>query len=194
MWIPVYFYALIKSHFTKEFSMDNQVIQAILDRKSIRSFTGAAVDRAQTELILRAGMAAPSAMNSQPWTFIAIDDRERLDTLADILPYAKMLKTAGVGIIVCGDMSKALPEPMTGFWIQDCAAVTENILLAAEALGLGAVWTGVYPNMPVVKAVCDLMKLPEHIVPFCVIPIGHPAGKTMPKDKFDTARIHWDEF
>lgn len=174
--------------------MENAVIQAILNRKSIRSFTGEAVSRDQAEAILRAGMAAPSAMNSQPWTFIAIDDRQMLDTLADVLPYAKMLKSAGLGIIVCGDMKKALPEPMTGFWIQDCGAVTQNILLAVESLGLGAVWTGVYPNMPVVKAVCVLMKLPENIVPFCVIPVGHPTAPSNPKDKFDADRIHWNKW
>lgn len=174
--------------------MENGVIQSILNRKSIRSFTGEAVDRAQTEMILRAGMAAPSAMNSQPWVLIAVDDRKTLDALADSLPYAKMLKAAGVGIIVCCDMSKTLPAPMTDFWIQDCSAVTQNILLAVEALGLGAVWTGVHPNPMAINAVKNVIALPENIVPFCVIPVGHPMGNTAPKDKFDSAKIHWNQW
>ena len=145
-------------------------------------------DRAERAVLAAFMAASLFSCDAQPTYAFGSGIQTLNNSLMDVIGLA------GVGIIICGDMSKALPEPMTGFWIQDCAAVTENILLAAEALGLGAVWTGVYPNMPVVKAVCDLMKLPEHIVPFCVIPIGHPAGKTMPKDKFDAARIHWDEF
>lgn len=174
--------------------MENKVIEAILKRKSVRSFTGEAVDRAATKEILKAGMAAPSAMNSQPWTFVAVDERELMNRLADSLPYAKMLKTAGVGIVVCGDMSKALPAPMTDFWMQDCAAVTENILLAVEALGLAAVWTGVYPNPAAIAAVRSVIELPENLVPFCVIPVGHPAGDTPVKDKYDESRIHWNRW
>ncbi|MBQ1925424.1 MAG: nitroreductase family protein [Proteobacteria bacterium] len=169
-------------------------IKSILDRRSVRSFTGEAVSREDVETILRAGMAAPSAMNSQPWCFIAIDDRALMDSLADSLPYAKMLKSAGAAIVVCGDMSRALPGVMKDFWLQDCAAATENILLAVEALGLGAVWTGVVPNPAPMKVVTDMFGLDASIVPFCVIPIGHPAGNTPAKDKFDAAKIHWNKW
>ncbi|MBQ9244183.1 MAG: nitroreductase family protein [Proteobacteria bacterium] len=169
-------------------------ISSILARRSVRSFTGEAVTREDLETILRAGMAAPSAMNSQPWCFIAVDDRALMDSLADSLPYAKMLKTAGAAIVVCGDMSRALPGAMKDFWVQDCAAATENILLAVEALGLGAVWTGVMPNPSPMKVVTDTFGLDESIVPFCVIPIGHPAGTASAKDKFDAAKIHWNKW
>lgn len=174
--------------------MENGVIQAILNRKSIRSFTGESVDRAQLELIVRAAMAAPSAMNSQPWAYVVVDDRVKLDALADVLPYAKMLKSAGAAIIICGDMSKVLPAPMTDFWVQDCSAATQNVLLAVESLGLGAVWTGVHPVANTENAVKSVIAMPDNFVPFCVIPVGHPAGNTPAKDKFDATKIHWNQW
>ena len=170
------------------------VIKALMNRKSIRSFTGEAVDKESIEILLKTAMAAPSAMNSQPWTYIVVDDSALKDALADKLPYAKMLKSAGVGIVICGDLSRALPAPMTDFWMQDCSAATENLLLAAEALGLGAVWTGVYPNPAAIEAVRSVISLPDNVIPFAVIPVGHPAANPAPKDKYDESKVHWNKW
>ena len=121
----------------------NPTIATIYNRKSVRHFTNQMVSRKQLTELIRAGMAAPTAVNKQPWAFIAIDDRGMLDQLAEILPYAKMLKQATGAIVVCGDMTKTLDGIAQEYWIQDCSAATQNILLAAESMGLGAVWTGV---------------------------------------------------
>lgn len=173
---------------------DNAVLNAIAKRSSIREYTSEAVSRDQLETIIKAGMAAPSGMNRQPWEFVAIDDRALLDRLGDSLPYAKMLRHASAAIVVCGDTEKDCPAPYNSLWIHDCAAATENILLAVEALGLGAVWTAVAPNATIVDVVKDILKLPHNIVPLCVIPIGHPAGEAKPKDKFVPEKIHWNGF
>lgn len=163
---------------------DNAILNAIAKRSSIREYTGEVVSRDQLETIIKAGMAAPSAMNHQPWEFVAIDDRALLDKLGDVLPYAKMLHKAGAAIAVCGNVEKDCPAPYNSIWIHDCSAATENILLAVEALGLGAVWTAVEPSDALVAVVKDALKLPDNVVPLCVIPIGHPAVEAKPKDKF----------
>lgn len=170
------------------------ILDAIFKRSSVRTYTGAAVSREEIETILKAGMAAPSGMNRQPWEFVAVDDRALLDKLGDALPYAKMLHQAGAAIVICGDLEKDCSAPYCSLWIHDCAAAAENILLAVEALGLGAVWTAVTPNENLVTAVKDILKLPGNIIPFCVIPIGHPAGNAAPKDKFKSEKIHWNAF
>lgn len=172
----------------------NPTIQTILSRKSVRHFTQEPVSREDIELILRAGMAAPSGVNAQPWAFLVIDDRKILDTLAEKLPYAKMQREAPIGILVCGDMQKALPAPHQDLWPQDCAAATENILLAIESLGLGAVWTWAHGSESNVQIIRDVVSLPDNIEPFAYIPVGHPSGECRPKDKFDASRIHWNRF
>lgn len=164
---------------------DNAILNAIAKRSSIREYTGEVVSRDQLETIIKAGMAAPSAMNHQPWEFVAIDDRALLDKLGDVLPYAKMLHKAGAAIAVCGNVEKDCPAPYNSIWIHDCSAATENILLAVEALGLGAVWTAVEPSDALVAVVKDALKLPDNVVPLCVIPIGHPAVEAKPKDKLN---------
>ena len=126
--------------------------------------------------------------------FVAIDDRALLDKLGDVLPYAKMLHKAGAAIAVCGNVEKDCPAPYNSIWIHDCSAATENILLAVEALGLGAVWTAVEPSDALVAVVKDALKLPDNVVPLCVIPIGHPAVEAKPKDKFKPEKIHWNAY
>ena len=137
-------------------------------------------------------MAAPSAVNKQPWAFVVITQRETLDTLGERLPYAKMLQQAAAAIVVCGDLHNALPDAWQAFWIQDCSAATQNILLAAEALQLGAVWTAVYPDDERIATVREALALPQHIVPLNVIPIGHPSGSERPKDKWNPRNVHWE--
>lgn len=168
-----------------------QFISTILNRKSVRSFTGEPLRQDDIELLLRAGMAAPSAHNLQPWRFVVATDRHILNSLAEKLPYAKMLFEAPAAIIVCGNLTKTEGSPKD-YWVQDCSAASENILLAAEALGLGAVWTGVYPRAERVDTVRDILNLPTEIVPLNVIPIGIPKGKHQPKDKFKSENIQWN--
>ena len=131
---------------SKEENTGNETINTIMARTSVRSFTSQIIEEEKVEQLLRAGMAAPTAMNCQPWEFVVINDRKLLDQLCDSLPSAKMLKEAQLAIIVCGNMQKALEGDMQSLWVQDASAASENILLAAHALGLGAVWTGVYPS------------------------------------------------
>ena len=120
----------------------NAIIENIMTRTSVRSYTDEIIGSDTIETLLRAGMAAPSAVNKQPWHFVAITDRTKLDSIAVANPNAGMVKQAPLAIVVCGDLNKALEGPARAFWIQDCSAATENILLAAHGLGLGAVWTG----------------------------------------------------
>lgn len=175
----------------KEENKVNDTLKTIMTRTSIRNFTSQKVEEDKVEQLLRAGMAAPTAMNCQPWEFVVINDRELLDQLCDSLPSAKMLKEAQMAIIVCGNMQKALEGDMQSLWVQDASAASENILLAAHAMGLGAVWTGVFPSDNV-KIVRNTIKLPQHIVPLNVIPIGYPKGEHNPKEKWDTEKIHYN--
>ena len=167
-------------------------LEVIHARKSVRSYTDRQVSRGQVDTLIRAGMAAPTARNVQPWFFVALDDRVLLDSLAEALPYAKMLAKATVAIVVCGDTIKATEGKTLGYWQQDCSAATQNVLLAAEAIGLGAVWTGVYPNMERASAVSRILKLPEHIKPLAVIPVGYPGGNEQPKDKWKPENMRWN--
>ena len=160
------------------------IIDGILSRLSVRKFTGESVKEQDLDLILRAAMAAPSAMNIQPWEFIVVTDKEILNNLCKALPYAKMLDKAGAAIIVCGDSKE-------GNWVVDCAAATENILLAAHALGYGAVWTAVYKYESRIEPVRRECNIPKDIIPLNVIPIGIPLEKyKKPIDKFKKDKIH----
>ena len=170
------------------------VLETIMTRTSVRAFTDRPIEDEKIELMLRAGMAAPTAVNKQPWAFVVVRSREQLDRLCDTNPNARMLATAQAAIVVCGDMTKAIEGPMQSFWIQDASAATENILLAAHALGLGAVWTGVYPNPERVAAVSDVLGLPEYAVPLCVIPMGYPAESPQPKEKWKPENVHCDRW
>ncbi len=166
----------------------------IFNRKSVRKFTDKVVERKDLELILKAGMAAPTAVDRRPWAFVAVTDRAVLNALADKLPYAKMLYQATAAIVVLGDLDKTLPGEGQAYWIQDCSAVTQNILLAVEALGLGAVWTATYPGKDREAAVREVLGLPLNVIPLNVIPIGYPDGDPKPKDKWDPTIIHWEKW
>lgn len=174
-------------------SKADAVLENIHSRKSVRQFTSDPVSEKQVETLLRAAMAAPTAVNYQPWRFVVVTERAELDEISEILPYAKMLKQAPLAIIVCGETTwmGGIGNP---YWQQDCAAATENLLLAAEALGLGAVWTGVYPNEDLYPKLHDYLNLPANIQPLCCIPVGHPAGKTQPRDKWKPENIHYGKW
>ena len=170
--------------------------QAVLDniatRVSVRSYLDKPVEEAKIEKLLRAGMAAPSAVNKQPWHFVVVTDKQQLAALAKANPYAGMVAKAPLAIVVCGDMSKALPGSAREFWVQDCSAATENILLAANAMGLGAVWTGTYPSEERVKAVSKVLQLPKKLIPLNTIVIGYPDGTNTPKDKWKPANVSYN--
>lgn len=169
--------------------MAKDFLDIIFTRHSVRHFTGEPVPKDDLEKILKAGMSAPSAVNVQPWAFIVVTERKLLDSLCESLPYAKMLDKAGAAIVVCGVPSKDKRFP-SNFWVMDCSAATENILLAVHTLGLGAVWTAVFPDEEKISAVREILKIPEEVVPLNVIPIGVPVGDEGPKDKFKKENIH----
>lgn len=171
------------------------VIENIITRTSIRAYTNQPVAADTVEILLKAGMAAPSAVNKQPWHFVAINERAKLDELAEANPRGgKMLKEAPLAIVVCGDLTKTLDGKGQEFWIQDCSAATENILLAAHALGLGAVWTAGHPMEERMETLRATLKLPDTIVPLCTIVIGHPAENPDPKDKWIPENVTYNEF
>lgn len=174
--------------------MENQAINTIMTRVSVREFTGEKISNAQLDTLLRAAMAAPSAINKQPWAFIVVTDEEKIAALGEALPYSRCSNKPAVAIIPCGDLSKAIEGEMANFWINDVSAATENLLLAAHAMGLGAVWTGLHPDMNRAKMVQDMLGLPEHIIPLCVVPVGVPAEKPEIKDKFKPENIHYNEW
>lgn len=172
--------------------MKNEAIENILTRVSVRQFTGDSISEAQLDTLLRAAMAAPSAINKQPWAFIVITDQDKIAQLGEALPYSRCSNHPAVAIIPCGDLTKAIPGEMADFWINDVSAATENLLLAAHAMGLGAVWTGLHPDMNRAKMVQDMLGLPEHIIPLCIVPVGVPAEQPDIKDKFNPENIHFN--
>ena len=184
--------ALLAGCAKQETSMENQAVQNIMTRVSVREFTGEKISEAQIDTLLRAAMAAPSAINKQPWAFIVVTDEEKIAALGDALPYSRCSNKPAVAIIPCGDLSKAIPGEMGAFWVNDVSAATENLLLAAHAMGLGAVWTGLHPDMNRAKMVQEMLGLPEHIIPLCVVPVGVPAENPDIKDKYKPENIHYN--
>ena len=167
--------------------LDNPVINAILKRRSIRRYSGDPVNKSDIQILLKAGMYAPSARNQQPWHFIVIDEDSILTSISKIHPYAGMLPQAELAILVCGDEDLEISK---GYWSVDCAAATQNILIAAHSMGLGAVWLGVYPREERQKGIRELFQLPARVHPFALISIGNPAETKAFPDRFKEERIH----
>ena len=191
---------LVAQHHQSANAADNTnkaetVMGNILSRKSVRSYTDEAVTRQQLDTLVRAAMAAPTGKDMRPWKFIVIDDKSVMQQLAAQLPKAKMLAEAQAAILVCGDLSIKDKEgkPSTN-WTFDCSAASENLLLQAEAMGLGAVWTSVYPYEDRMDAIKKVFELPDDIIPFSLIPIGHPKGDPQPKDKYNKENIHYNKY
>ena len=168
-------------------------IQDILARRSVRKFTNDPVTAAQLQGLLDAAMAAPSAMHCDPWHFIVVQTQTMRDKLADALPYGQMLRHAPLGIIVCGDMQKAHRNSYA-YMMHDTSAAIQNILLAAHAQGLGAVWLGVQPNEDRIAAITETFGLPEGIVPVSAIAIGVPAEMPPPRTRFDATKVHTERW
>ena len=174
------------------FAQEQQsALDNIFARKSVRSYTDEPVSPEQVETILKAAMAAPSGMNMQPWRFVVVTDQKVKDKLA--VGFNKMIAKAPVVIIVCGKTTNKLGAPNKN-WTADCAASTENLLLAVEALGLGAVWTACYPYEDRMNPTVEALGLPENVSPYCIVPIGHPAGNDKPKDKWKPENIHYEKW
>ena len=169
------------------------ILNNIMTRTSIRQFTSQPIPKDTLVSVVKAGMAAPSAVNLQPWSFIVIDEQEVLNKLNEVHPYSN-LKTATAAIVVCGLMDKTDNDDVRAYWVQDCSAASENILLAAHAYGLGAVWCGVYPSSERVKAVSEVLNIPDNVIPLNIITMGYPAENPEPKDKFKTENIHYQKW
>ena len=164
-----------------------EAMDAILSRRSIRAYTSQAVpDDVVTEL-LQGAMSAPSAGNEQPWHFLVLTDRQILNEIPTFHAYSQMLREAPLAILVCGDERL---EKYQGYWVQDCSAATENILIAVQAKGLGAVWLGIYPVEERVVAMRALLGIPDHVIPFSLISIGYPAEQKPRAHRYDPSRIH----
>lgn len=162
-------------------------IEAILSRRSIRKYNKKPVSEELVKKLLEVGMSAPSAGNEQPWHFIILDDPHILSKIPTFHNHAQMLKDASIAILVCSDMNL---DQHNGMWIQDCSAATENILIAINAKGLGAVWLGIYPREERISGLRKLLKIPDHIIPFSLISIGYPAEIIPKENRYNESRIH----
>jgi nitroreductase len=165
--------------------MGKEFVQTIFARRSIRKYTDEPVSEADIKTLLEAAMAAPSASNRKPWQFVVVTKRQTLDALAEAHPHGKMLFEAPLCISVCGDLTE-----MERYWVQDCSAATENLLLAVTALDLGAVWLGITPKEDRVTAVREILGLPDHITPLNLVSIGHPAEEKDARTQYDASRVH----
>ena len=168
------------------------VMSNIMSRTSIRAYTNQPVEDEKIEQMIAAAMAAPSAGNKQPWRFVVVRDRAVLDSIAAHFRTIRMADKAPLAIVVCGDMNDTFDGDGLDYWVEDTSAATENLLLAAHALGLGAVWCGIYPMQERVAYLSRLLHLPPHIVPLNVVPIGYPAEDPEPKDKWKPEHIQYD--
>lgn len=168
------------------------VLDNIATRTSVRDYEARPVEKEKIEKMLRAAMAAPTAMNKQPWHFVVVDQRNVLDALAGANPYAKMLKKAPLAIVVCGNTDKMIEGGGRDFWIQDASAATENLLLAAHAMRLGAVWTGAYPSEERCISISKVLSLSDNLIPLNMIVVGYPAEQPQPKQKFKEENISYN--
>lgn len=170
----------------------NSVIKSILSRASVRDYIDKKIPKEDLELIVKAGMSAPSAMNAQPWRIVVVTDRELLNKLASKLLFAKMLKKASVAIVVCGEIG--INPFAKSYWSQDCSACTENILIALHSMGYGGVWTAVFPDEKKEESVRKVLEIPSKVRVLNVIAMGVPKGKVKAKEKFDKKKLHWEKW
>lgn len=170
----------------------NSVIEAMYKRRSVRSFLPQKIDREIVEELLKAAMAAPSACNRKPWFFVPVDEEVPLARLKRAVAFGRY--NALTAIVVCGDMRKALPLQFRDYWVQDCSAAMENILVAATSLGLGAVWIGNHPVKKTMAAVSRALHLPKHLIPMGTVMLGYPAEVPEPRTQYQPDRVCWQGF
>lgn len=166
-------------------------MDAVLSRRSIRKYTAEPVSDGAVKYLLECAMAAPSAHNQQPWHFVVIRNRDTLDQIPRFHPFSQMLRQAPLAILVLGEEALCKAQP---FWVQDCSAATENILIGAQSLGLGAVWLGIYPAVPLINGIRRLLAIPEDITPFALVAIGHPAEQKPPSNRYNESRVHYEKW
>jgi nitroreductase len=167
----------------------NAGIDFILRRRSIRNYTPQAVEPEKLDLLLKAAMAAPSAMNCKPWEFVVVTEPSRLAQFRKRLPFGD--RNAPVAIVVCANPFRSVNPAAHLFWVQDCSAATENILVAAAGLGLGAVWIGVHPVRAFIRAVRQIVALPPQVRPLCIVYVGYAEEQKEPRTQYDARRVHW---
>jgi len=168
------------------------MIDHILDRRSIRRYSDQKIDDETIKTILTAAMYAPSAVNLQPWHFVVIDQWPIMERIMEIHPHARMLRTASHAVVVCGDLELQHDD---GYWVVDCGAATQNLLLAAHALGLGSCWVGIHPREERKIAFSRLLSLPSHVLPFALVALGYPEEQKARPERFHPEKVKhngWD--
>ncbi|MGD0709275.1 MAG: nitroreductase family protein [Anaerolineaceae bacterium] len=166
-------------------------IEAIMSRRSVRQFTNEPVTKEQIDILLHAAMQAPSAGNGQPWHFVVVQERATLDQIPNVHPYAQMLKEAPLAILVCGSEAQTR---YANYWTLDCSAATQNLLLAAHAIGLGSVWLGIHPNEERIASIMKLIPLPEKVHPLSLVAVGHPREMPARTNRYKPERVHYEHW
>ena len=163
--------------------------EVLLKRRSVRKFTEEPVSDEMVEELLHAAMSGPSACNRKPWEFYVVTNEEKLEELKSASKFTKF--SAKLAIIVCGNLSRALPMQLASYWIQDCSAATENILLRATDIGLGAVWCGIHTQKRAEKKMAEILELKANRIPLNIIFIGHPAEEPEARDQYEEKCVHY---
>lgn len=174
----------------------DEVIECIMTRASVRKYKPEPVSDSIVTAVLKAGMAAPTAANQQAWHFVVINEQSLKDSITDAFQWTKMVLDCAFAVVVCGDMSKLFDGDREdgGFWTLDCSAASENMLLAAHALGLGGVWCGIYPEEDRMSRLSEILNLPPNLRPLNILSFGYPAAAVAPKDKWDPEKISYNRF
>ena len=170
----------------------NVILDTIFKRRSIRKYTEQPVEPEKLDLVLKAGMAAPSAMNCKPWEFIVVTEADKLAQFRKRLIFGD--RNAPAAIVVCGNPGLSTNPAARLFWVQDCSAATENIMIAAVGLGLGTVWIGVHPVAKFVKTVREIMSIPKKVTPLCIIYVGYPQDEKPARTQYDEQRVYWQGY
>lgn len=168
-----------------------KTVEAMQKRRSIRKYTDEPVSKEDLDFLMHCAMSGPSAVNRRPWDFYIVSDPKVLEELRKASRYTNIVSPCA--IVVCGNLSRALPMQLSEFWVQDCSAATENILLGAVSIGLGTVWCGIHPQKNAVKKVSAALNLSTKQIPLNIIFVGHPDQVIEPRDQYEVKRIHWVE-
>lgn len=163
--------------------------EVMLKRRSIRKYLDKPVEEALVDVLLHAAMSGPSACNMKPWDFYVVTDPDKLATLRKATRFTNI--AAPLAIVVCGTLTRALPMQLASYWIQDCSAATENILLCATDLGLGSLWCGIHPQKKAETYVREALGLTEKQIPLNIIYLGYPAENPEPRDQYNANRVHY---
>jgi nitroreductase len=170
----------------------SDILQTIFSRRSIRRYSDRPVECEVLTQLMQAAMAAPSASNSRPYEFVVVTEPETMAAFQKEMPFGKFKSPAAV--VICGNHRVANNASSRLFWVQDCSAATENMLIAAAGLGLGTCWLGVHPMKPVEQIVRRIVKLPRHVTPLAVVYVGYPAEEKPPRTQYEEQRVHWEKY